>query len=384
MMAVIKIKKFMAVESASGIILIFAAFLGFGLENSPWGHIVNSVLIVPFSITKTGHFPNSFLDIINDGLMTVFFMLISLEVKREVLEGELSTRAKAILPVIAACGGMIVPAAIYVAFNIAHPHYLKGWAIPTATDIAFSLAVLSLLGNRIPPTLKIFLLALALVDDLGAVIIIALFYSSHLNFLWLLFSSGCFLLLVMLNFFKSDKFLDYVIIGSLLWFCFANAGIHSTLAGVVLGFTIPLADQPRTSSLRKIESRLHPWVAYGILPLFVFANAGFSLSIFPSAYLLNTVSMGIFFGLFLGKQLGILSAAWFSVKWGLAQLPHQVSWRQFYGISVLCGIGFTMCLYIKTLTFLPEEVALHLMANAAIVLASLLSSILGYLILFKR
>lgn len=380
-MSISRIKQFLKLEAAAGIILMMGALLGLLLENSPWRQIFISLYSMPLIAMNNGHLPTSLQDIINNGLMTLFFLLISFEIKRELLVGELSTREKAILPAIAALGGMLVPALIYLAINFNHPQYLSGWAIPTATDIAFSLAVLSLLGSRIPPALKTFLLALALIDDLGAIIIIAFFYTQHLQLWWLLPALNCIFILILLNYFNVNKFLPYAILGVILWFCFACSGIHATLAGVVVALTIPLTSPKKTSLLRNVEKQLHPWIAYGILPLFAFVNAGFSFSAFTISNLFSSVSIGIILGLFMGKQLGIFLASWISTKFGIAHLPKNINLRQIYGIAIICGIGFTMSLYIDTLAFPTKETQLHLIINFAIVCGSLLSGITGYLIL---
>ncbi len=375
-----RIKQFLKLEAAGGIILFTAALLGLLFENSPWKEIFVFAYSNPLFSVKNVHFPTTPQDIINNGLMTVFFLLISLEIKREFLVGELNTRAKAVLPMIAALGGMVLPAVIYLAVNLNHPQYLSGWAIPTATDIAFSLAILTLLGSRIPPTLKTFLLALALIDDLGAIVIIAFFYTNHLELGWLGPAVFCVGILGLLNYFNVGKFFPYAITGIILWFCFVSLGIHATLAGVIVALAIPLTSK-KSSLLRDVEKRLHSWVVYGILPLFAFVNAGFSFSAFTLHNVFNTVSIGIVLGLFLGKQFGIFIACWLSTKLGFARLPTQVTWKQIYGLAVICGVGFTMSLYIDTLAFPASETHLHLVINFAVVFASLLSGIVGYLIL---
>lgn len=380
-MPIIRIKQFLALEATSGIILFVAALAGLLLENSPWSHVFVSAYSMPL-FPAHGHLPTSPQEIINNGLMTLFFLLISLEIKRELLTGELNTKEKAILPVIAALGGMAIPALIYVGVNFYHPQHISGWAIPTATDIAFSLAILTLLGSRIPPALKTFLLALALMDDLGAIIIIALFYTNHIELFWLLPAMLSFVVLILLNYSNVNKSLPYAIIGLILWFCFSFSGIHATLAGVVVALTIPLAtSKKKLSLLIYTEKQLHPWVAYCILPLFAFVNAGFPFSAFTISSLFHPVSIGIILGLFVGKQLGIFVTSWLSTSLGITHLPNQIKWKQIYGVAVLCGVGFTMSLYIDTLAFPAKEEQLHLITNFAVVFGSLLSGIGGYLIL---
>lgn len=373
------IKRFLELEAASGIILFAAALLGLLLENSPLSHIFVSAFSTNL-FTAHNHLPASLQGIINEGLMSVFFLLITLEIKRELLIGELNSRKKAALPVIAAIGGMIVPAFIYIAINFSHPHYLSGWAIPMATDVAFSLAVLTLLGSKIPPALKIFLLALALIDDLGAIIIIALFYTNQFSLWWLFIGIVCILFLILFNYLRFNKFLPYAIIGTILWFCLTFAGIHPTLAGVFVAITIPL-NSPRKSLLRDLEIQLHPWVAYGILPLFALVNAGFPISALTVSNIFSPISLGIIFGLFVGKQLGIFLASWLSAKLNITNLPNQIKWRHIYGVAILGGIGFTMSLYIDSLAFPAAETQIHLITNFAVVFGSLISGIVGYLIL---
>ncbi|KTD10616.1 pH-dependent sodium/proton antiporter [Legionella gratiana] len=375
-MAISWIRKFIKLEAVDGILLLAVAALGIFFENSPWRSIFVFAYSTPLFAVENIHFPNSLQSIINNGLMTIFFLSITLEIKRELLKGELSTYRRAILPVIAAIGGMVVPAFIYIVINFNNPQYFPGWAIPTATDIAFSLAVLTLLGSRIPSSLKIFLLALALIDDLGAIIIIAFFYTHHLNLWWLFYSLGCIGFLFVLNYFRVSNFFPYAIIGILLWVCFIYSGIHGTLAGVFVGFAVPL-----TSSFTRLEEQLDDWVAYGVLPLFVFVNAGFPLSIFTLNNLSLSVSIGVILGLFIGKPIGIFVASWISTKLGVAHLPKHVTWIQMLGVAFLCGMGFTVSLFIETLAFPAQQQQLHLIINAAIVLASLLSGLSGYLIL---
>lgn len=378
-------REFIKLESASGIILIVAALLALIIANSPWQPFY--LLLFNYSLPiALGHmkFHVSFNHIINDGLMTLFFLLVSLEVKRELIIGELNSRIKATLPLIAAIGGMLVPALIYILFNHHDDIKLQGWAIPTATDIAFSLAILKLLGSRIPPALKTFLMALAIIDDLGAIIIIALFYTAQLSIIFLMLAFLCLLCLLIFNYFNITLFLFYGIVGIILWLCIIKSGVHATIAGVILGFTIPLRVKRegfRESPLKKIERHLHPWVAYGILPLFAFANAGILFTHINFSILFNPLTLGIVLGLFLGKQIGIYSACWLAIKIKWAALPEKINWRQLYGVSLLCGIGFTMSLFIGTLAFFDGETGQMSLVRLGVLMGSVLSAIAGYCIL---
>jgi NhaA family Na+:H+ antiporter len=376
--------KFIKIEASSSIILIAATLLALVFANSPWQHfyflIFNQPLLISINhiqLSLTGiHF-------INDDLMTIFFLLVSLEVKRELLIGELNSRSKALLPVIAATGGMLVPALIYIGFNHQNNNVMHGWAIPTATDIAFSLAILQLLGSRIPSTLKSFLMALAIIDDLGAIIIIALFYTTHIYALFLLLALLCLIILLLLNYFNVSRLLPYAIVGILLWACIIKSGIHATIAGVILGFTIPLHSSPlkkeKHSLLKKLEHNLHPWNAYLILPLFAFANAGLSFDKVSTTTLFNPLLLSIAAGLFIGKPIGVLSATWLAIKSKCTELPKNIHWQQLLGVSLLCGIGFTMSLFIGTLAFNDSE-TLNLI-RLGVLSGSLLSAIAGYWVL---
>lgn len=379
------IRNFIKLEAASGIVLFVSAIIAMILANSPWQQEFTTLLTKHISISANGtQLTFSLKEFVNEGLMAIFFLLVSLEIKRELLQGELNSIRKAILPLIAAIGGMLLPALIYILFTWQHPHFLRGWAIPTATDIAFSLGILVLLGSRIPSSLKILLTALAIIDDLGAIIIIALFYTDHLILTYLLLAIICILFLVFLNYLAINTFIPYGIIGLLLWFCLLKAGIHTTIAGVVLGFSIPLLISKKTPLLRKVEKTLLPWVTFGIFPLFAIANAGFSLTELHLINILTPISLGIILGLFLGKQLGIFSISWLAIKLKIAKLPSNINWRQLYGMSIICGIGFTMSLFISTLAFAEHETQLHLIIKFSILAASLLSGITGYLVLRKN
>jgi NhaA family Na+:H+ antiporter len=320
---------------------------------------------------------------INDGLMAVFFMLIGLEVKREVLEGELSSPSQIILPGVGAIGGMLVPALVYVALNRGDELALNGWAIPTATDIAFALGVLALLGPRVPVSLRVFLLALAIFDDLGAIVIIAVFYSGDLSLTSLAIAAIALAVLAILNLLNVTRIAAYVLVGVVLWVAVLKSGVHATLAGVALGFAIPLGakNAPEQSPLRHLEHALHPWVAFFIVPLFAFANAGVSLQGLTWEAIFAPVPLGIAAGLFLGKQIGVLLFCGLMIRFGWAKLPDGATWAGFYGVAVLCGIGFTMSLFVASLAF-QHAASTYLGAERlGILVGSTLSATLGYLIL---
>lgn len=372
--------KFIQLEASGGISLGIASLFALILANSSWQTYYQIFLNFNVSIGSSIHF--SFLHFINDGLMTVFFFLVSLEIKRELVQGELNTLTKALLPTLAAIGGMIIPALFYLALNHGYPQLISGWAIPMATDIAFSLGVLSLLGKHIPIALKIFLMALAIIDDLGAIIVIAIFYTQQIGWLYLLLSLLAFIGLLSLNYFKIQRFLPYCLLGIALWIFILNSGIHATIAGVLFGFTIPLASSNKNfnSLLHHLIHQLHPWIAFGILPLFAFANAGLSFSNISLATFLHPLPLGIIAGLFFGKQLGIFGASWLAVKTKLAKLPYQVNWWHIYGTALICGIGFTMSLFIASLAF--KDDALTALVRLGVFTGSILSGIAGYSILF--
>ncbi len=371
--------KFIQLEASGGISLGIATLLALILANSSWENYYQTFLNFNVSIGPDIHF--TFLHFINDGLMTIFFFLVSLEIKRELVQGELNTLTKALLPTLAAIGGMIIPALFYLLINHGYPQLISGWAIPMATDIAFSLGVLSLLGKHIPVALKIFLMALAIIDDLGAIIVIATFYTQQIGLLYLFLALLTFLGLILLNYFKIQRFLPYFLLGITLWLLILYSGIHATIAGVLLGFTIPLSSSNHNfnSLLHHLIHQLHPWIAYGILPLFAFANAGLSFSNISLASLLHPLPLGIIVGLFFGKQLGIFGASWLAVKTKLAKLPYQVNWWHIYGTALICGIGFTMSLFIAGLAFGENE--LTSLVRLGVFTGSILSGIAGYSIL---
>jgi NhaA family Na+:H+ antiporter len=379
------IREFLKLESASGILLVVAGALAMVAANTPLADWYETLLQMPFSI-QFGEFKldKPFVVWVNDLLMAIFFLLVGLEIKREVVMGELSDATKVALPAIAALGGMLVPAAIYAALNWNDPIGINGWAIPSATDIAFALGVLSLFGARVPVGLKIFLMTLAVLDDLGAIVIIALFYTSHLSVTSLLFAGLAVVGLLALNRLGVVRIAPYMLVGTILWVCVLKSGVHATLAGVVTALCVPARDRadPDHSPLRKLEHSLHPWVAFGILPLFAFSNAGVNLQGLGLSDLLQPIPLGIVLGLFVGKQVGVFTFAWAAVQLGLAKLPTGVTFKHLYGAAILCGIGFTMSLLIGMLAF---ENALAGQAvqvdRLGIVAGSSLAALVGYVVL---
>lgn len=380
--------KFLKKESSVGILLMIATVLALLLANSPLHGLYEYFLETPLEIRlgRNLQIGKPLLLWINDGLMAVFFLYIGLEVKREVLVGQLSSKAQIILPGVAALGGMIVPALIYVLINQGDPAALDGWAIPAATDIAFALGVLALLGSRVPSSLKIFLLALAIMDDLGAIVIIALFYSSDLSLTMLVLSAICLALLVILNRLHVVKLAPYLWVGAFLWIFVLKSGVHATLAGVALAFAIPLKDHinPEESPLKTLEHTLHPWVSFLILPVFAFANAGIPLTGMGIADLFHPVPLGIMLGLVAGKLLGVFGFSLAAIKFGLAKLPEKSTYKHLFGVAALCGIGFTMSLFIGGLAFEHtggDAVAYLTTHRIGILSGSLLAGLLGYAIL---
>lgn len=378
------LRHFLKLEAASGILLFLAAVLAMIVANSPlapwYGQFIDlpvAVRIGPLEIAKP------LLLWINDGLMAVFFLLVGLELKREVLEGELADPRQVALPAIAAIGGMIVPALVYCAFNSGDPVALRGWAIPAATDIAFALGILALLGSRVPLALKVFLVSIAIFDDLGAIVIIALFYTQDLSMLALGISLACLPLLLLLNRCNVTTFTPYMLIGLLMWTALLKSGIHATLAGVVLALFVPMRDRkaPESSPLRRLEHDLHTGVAFGILPLFAFANAGISFAGVGLQALTHPVALGVAGGLLIGKPLGVYGASLLGLKLGIGRLPESVDRRALFGVAVLCGIGFTMSLFIGSLAF-PEDAHAELFAERfGIVAGSLVSGLIGFVLL---
>lgn len=376
--------RFLELESASGLLLIAAAILAMTINNSPLSYLYNGLLDVPVAVQFGAlHIAKPLLLWINDGLMAVFFLLIGLEVKREVLEGQLKEPSQLVLPGAAAIGGMLVPALIYWALNRHNPAALGGWAIPMATDIAFALGVLALLGKRVPVSLKLFLMTLAIIDDLGAIVVIALFYSTELSTLSLALAAFCISVLILMNRLGVSKLSPYLVVGSLLWICVLKSGVHATLAGVILALCIPLrSSDDQASPLATLEDALHPWVAFAILPVFAFANAGVPLSGLTLESFLHPVPLGIAAGLLAGKTLGVFGFTWLTITTGLAKLPEGANWGQVLGLAILCGIGFTMSLFVGSLAFIPEISEYAGMDRVGILTGSVLAALLGFTICY--
>ncbi len=374
------IRQFLRLEAAGGILLIIAAAFAMLLANSSFSALYENFLNIPVAIKFAELDINKPLLLwINDGLMAVFFLVIGLEVKRELMEGSLASRDKAVFPAIAALGGMLAPALVYLAFNGSDPIAREGWAIPAATDIAFALGVMALLGNRVPTNLKVFLLALAIIDDLGVIVIIALFYTSQLSITALLVASAAIAALAYLNWRGVGKIAPYLIIGAILWVSVLKSGVHATLAGVIIGLFIPLRASNNREPSNKLEHGLHPWVAYLILPLFAFANAGISLDGVSVEKMTSMLPLGIAMGLMVGKPLGIFTISWLAVKSGIARLPEGIDFRHIFAVSVLCGIGFTMSIFISSLAFENAGADFDTYSRIGILLGSTVAAVLGYL-----
>ena len=375
-------KWFFKLEAASGLVLLFSAVLALILSNSVYADYYFSTLekYLFIGLNNFG-LKLSVLHWINDALMAIFFFFVTLEIKREFLQGELSNIKQALLPIIAAVGGMVLPALVYVYINLGDPETLNGWAIPSATDIAFSLGVLSLLGKRVPLSLKVFLTALAIIDDLGAILIIAIFYSGDLSIKYLSLMLLAFIGLLVINKFNIKKFLPYLILGIFLWDFTHNSGIHATIAGVLLAMTIPHRKKEKDFSLLiKVEHLISPYVAFGIMPLFAFANAGVSLEGLSFSSLLDKVPLGIVLGLFVGKQLGVFVFSYLSIKLKIAQMPSNSNWYNFYGVGVLTGIGFTMSLFVGNLAFVDNMQYMD-GVKIGVLTGSLLSTLFGYFLI---
>ncbi len=379
------IDNFIKKESSAGILLIIVTIFALLLQNSVFSGIYTSFLHTHVEI-RFGNLQiaKPLILWVNDGLMAIFFFLIGLEVKREVMEGHLSSMQQISLPAIAALGGMLVPALVFVAFNQGDSFAMNGWAIPTATDIAFALGILSLLGSRVPLSLKIFLMALAIIDDLGAIVIIALFYTSELSTVSIIIASASLVVLFIMNRMGVIRKAAYILVGIILWVSVLKSGVHATLAGVALAFMIPLNSTDREgkkfSILKEMEHGLHYWVAFMILPLFAFVNAGVDLKGISMDQMLTPVPLGIMLGLFVGKQFGVFGFSWIAIKLGWAKLPTGSNWIQLYGVAVLTGIGFTMSLFVDSLAYNDTEIY-HYADKLAILLGSFISAITGYLIL---
>lgn len=380
---------FFKMEAAGGVFLVLAAMIGLLVANSPasglYNYVLNEVDLVfgfeAHNSMKALHIQKPVLLWINDGLMAVFFFLVGLEIKRELLQGELASRERVLLPALAAIGGMVVPAMIYYVLNMHNPVAISGWAIPAATDIAFALGVLALVGSRAPTSLKILLTAIAIIDDLGAIIIIALFYTENLKLMPLGFALVALLGLAALNKGKVAKTAPYVLLGFLLWFAVLKSGVHATLAGVITALFIPLRcpKNPSYSPLKHVEHSLHPWVAFMVLPVFAFANAGISFDGIGMNDVLNPVTLGIAAGLFIGKQIGVFSLLWLTIVTGLSPKPKDANWVQLYAVSLLCGVGFTMSLFIGGLAFETDELSAYV--RLGVIIGSLLSATLAFILL---
>ena len=373
---------FFKLEAASGLILLLAAIVALILSNTNFSDLYFKILNTHLLIgTKNFGLNLSILHWINDALMAIFFFIVTLEIKREFIHGELSKPKQALLPIIGAIGGMSVPALIYVLINFETGYTLKGWAIPSATDIAFSIGVLSLLGSRVPVSLKVFLVALAIIDDLGAIIIIAFFYSGELQYTYLLFMLTAFIILLALNKIGVKKFTPFLFVGLLLWYFTHGSGIHSTISGVLLATTIPHRQKEKDFSLLlKLEHLLSPYVAFGIMPLFALANAGVNLKDISFNSLLAPVPLGILCGLFFGKQIGVFLFSFISVKLKFAEMPSNSNWFKFYGVGILTGIGFTMSLFVGNLAFVDNINEMD-GVKIGVLSGSFLSAIIGYFML---
>ena len=375
-------KYFFKLEAASGLVLLFAAIFALIISNGNYSEIYFSTLNKYLTLgTKEFGLKLSVIHWINDVLMAIFFFFVSLEIKREFLQGELSNPKQALLPIIGAIGGMAVPALFYIMVNFSDSATLKGWAIPSATDIAFSLGVLSLLGKRVPISLKVFLTALAIIDDLGAIVIIAFFYSGNIEVKYLILMLISLIFLIGLNKFKIKNFLPYLLVGIFLWDFTHQSGVHATIAGVLLALTIPHnIKNNKNSLLLKLEHGLSPYVAFGIMPIFAFANAGVSLEGLTFLTLLNPVPLGIVLGLFFGKQIGVFLLSYLAVKFKLADKPSNSTWPAFYAVSILTGIGFTMSLFVGNLAFANDLQYID-GVKIGVLTGSLLSTLFGYFLL---
>ena len=375
-------KWFFKLEAASGLLLLIAAILALIISNTNLSGYYFAILNTHILIgTQSFGLNLSIIHWINDVLMAVFFFVVTLEIKREFIQGELSRPKQALLPIIGAIGGMAVPAIIYIIINFETGETLKGWAIPSATDIAFSIGVLSLLGKRVPISLKVFLTALAIIDDLGAIIIIAFFYSTELQYTYLLLMLASFIALLILNKFGVKKIIPYFLIGLFLWYCTQESGIHSTISGVLLAITIPHRNQERDYSLLlKLEHILSPYVAFGIMPLFALANAGVVLEGISINTFLTPVPLGILCGLFFGKQIGVFLFSFLSIKFKLAEMPTNSNWLKLYAVGILTGIGFTMSLFVGNLAFFDNNQYID-GVKIGVLAGSLLSALVGYFLL---
>lgn len=379
------VTNFFRLESAGGIILMIAAVLAMICANVPWLQTFYTLFLdVPIEV-RIGKLAveKPLLLWVNDGLMAVFFFLVGLELKRELIEGELSNPRNIILPCIGAIGGMAIPALIYVYFNQNDSRALQGWAIPAATDIAFALGVLTLLGSRVPVSLKIFLTSLAIFDDIGAIVIIAIFYTAKISVVALWIVAFCIPLLFVLNRKHCESKSVYALVGLIMWVAMLKSGVHATLTGVILAMFIPMKSKLNSgySPLKSMEHDLHSVVAFFVLPVFAFANAGIDLSGVGMEQALHNVPLGVALGLFAGKQIGVFGLCWIAIKMRIASLPQGVSFASLYGVAALCGIGFTMSLFVGSLAFEETGVSMLFDERLGIIVGSLLSGIVGYLVL---
>lgn len=375
-------RDFLRLESAGGLILVFAAILAVVLANSPLEDLYTWVLNLKFTVmVESFGVSKPLLLWVNDGLMAVFFLLVGLELKREVVEGQLSRADQVALPALAAIGGLVIPAFIYWLINRNNPQGINGWAVPTATDIAFALAILSLLGSRVPASLKVFLTTIAIFDDLAAIIIIAVFYSADLSTASLVTAAAGVAVLFILNRLAVQSLAAYLIVGIFIWLFVLKSGVHATLAGIVVAAFIPLKANDDHSPSRHLEHILHPWVAYGVLPIFAFANAGVSFAGVSSDAVLGTVSTGIVLGLFFGKQVGVFGMTALAVGLGIAKKPEGASWAMLYGVALLCGVGFTMSLFIGGLAFEHGGFSQGTALRIGVISGSVASAFCGWLVL---
>lgn len=377
------IQRFFKLESAGGILLLCAALIAMLFANSPLNSAYNDFLNLPVSI-QIGSFSidKTLIHWINDGFMAVFFVLVGLEVKRELLEGSLSSYQQAIFPAIAAVGGMVIPALVYVFIARQDPTLANGWAIPMATDIAFALGIMALLSKQVPLPLKIFLLALAIIDDLGAIVVIALFFSHGLSIQALIFAAIAIVLLIALNRFKVTALCAYMVVGAILWASVLKSGVHATLAGVIIGFCIPLKGEKGEKPLEDFEHLLAPWASFLILPLFAFANAGVSFEGLDLSMLSSPLLLAITLGLIIGKPVGVFGFSYLSVKLGIAKLPEGINFKQIFAVAILCGIGFTMSMFLASLAFDADAgESVNALSRLGILLGSTVSAIVGYVFL---
>lgn len=379
------IQRFMEQSFFGSLVLISMAAFALILVNSPFESSYINILSLKLGFHLGSYnLSKPLLMWINDGLMTIFFLLVGIEIKRELLEGELNSFNKAILPIFGAVGGMLVPSLIFFAINWQNPIALRGWAIPSATDIAFALGVFCLLSKRIPPSLKIFLTALAIIDDLGAIVIIAIFYSNELSWIALALAGCCAIILFLMNYMNVIRFTPYLIVGVIMWFCVLQSGVHATLTGVILAFAYPLKnrDNPQHKPSHHVELKLLPWVSYAVLPVFAFANAGVPLSGLAWSSFTQSIPLGTILGLFIGKQVGIFTSCWIAIKLKWASLPVNAGFRHLYAVAMLAGIGFTMSLFIGSLAYDGLSIQYIEMVRLGVLFGSLLSAIVASIFVF--